>query len=130
MGDKKAIDVITHQACFLLLLFFLKALRSTRESFKILYVYVDRTQCKRDCSSSLETRHTETLTPRARAHTPTHTPQHPVGKSRVEQSSNAGPAASTPGVRANQATLGPPLAFFLIHTHHHHAYMGLQYCDH
>ena len=98
---------------FFFFFFFLKALRSTRESFKILYVYVDRTQCKRDCSSSLEMRHTETLTPHARAHTPTHTPQHPVEKSRIEQSSNAGPAASTPRVRANRATLGSPkLAFF------------------
>jgi len=39
------------------------------------------------------------------AHTHSRPPQHPVGKSRAEQSSNAGPA-STPGARANRARLG------------------------
>ena len=97
MGDKKAIDVITHQACF-----FLKhsgALESHLSFCTPTLIGLNANEAARVVLKRAILRHSH------HAHAPTHlhTPQHPVGKSRVEQISNAGPAASTPGVRANRA---------------------------
>ena len=48
---------------------FLKHPGALGSHLRILGAHVDRTQRRRDCPNSLGTRHTETLTPHARAHT-------------------------------------------------------------
>ena len=78
--------------CCVLLCFFFKAPRSTGESCKILGAHADRTQHRRGCPSSLETRHTKAHAHlHTHARTPTHRPQHPVWHQRCDHGgSNAG----------------------------------------